>query len=214
MGWRPLVGALATLFAIVLASVLINGARTGGAASDNAIRILDSANRVGEHSSIALDTSGNPVISYYDRSAFALKVMHCNDPNCAGNDENIATPDRVGLVGQYTSLILDAAGNPVVSYYDITNSALKVLHCGNPNCTSGNTIATPDTIGDVGKYSSIELDGVGKPVVSYYDETNADLKLLHCGNTTCTSINFLVIADAGQFSGVGGVQFTGIGRQR
>jgi hypothetical protein len=117
-------------------------------------------------------------------------VVHCNDANCAGNDESITTPDTAGDVGQYPSLELDAAGFPVVSYRDITNGDLKVLHCNDANCAGGGeSITSPDTGGSVGLSSSMELAAGALPVVSYYDETNSGLKLMRCNDVNCAGAN-------------------------
>jgi len=145
---------------------------------------------------VAVDASGNPVISY-QYSLDALRVMHCNDPNCAGGDESIATVDSGGYVGQCSSLELDSAGRPVVSYYGLHNGDLKVARCGNANCTAGNSVVTADSGGydDVGQCSSLALDASGRPVISYPNNTTGDLKVLHCGNVYCSAGNVITSLD-------------------
>ncbi len=194
--WRRLAFILSVLALALVGAVLVLPRDPAGA-TGNTITAPDTAGIVGEFASLALDASGNPVVSYFDHTNQDLKVLRCGDPTCTSGN-TITSPDTAGDVGLFTSLALDGSGNPVVSYYDFTNSALKVLHCGNPTCTSGNIITAPDTAGDVGRDTSLALDALGNPVVSYRDWTtfaDADLKVLHCGNPTCTSGNIITAPD-------------------
>ena len=102
--------------------------------------------------------------------------------------------DRSRRVGEYSSLALDINDNPRISYYDETNQNLKyaVLEGSRWNITTvdglkkgegqnknhwdGDYHRNYDRSNKVGKYSSLALDINGNPRISYYDESNKDLK--------------------------------------
>lgn len=167
----------------------------------NSIVAVDVDGTTGQYTSLVLDAAGYPTMSYYDATEGKLKVAHCFEKNCAFFN-SILTPDSAAHVGKYNSIVLDSNGKPVVSYYDEPNTALKVLHCGNSTCSTGNTIATPDSAGTVGQYTSVTVDSNNFPVVTYYAPTGGILKVLHCGNASCTSGNSIIKPDLGSSNGV------------
>jgi hypothetical protein len=148
----------------------------------------------GAHSLI-LDAQGNPVVSYAVNSIgwpLGLRVLHCNDVNCSGGDESLTLPDNA-LSGNYSSISLDSGGNPVISYAG-SSGRLSVLHCDDPNCAGDESghIAQPDS-GDIGGwFTSLALDAIGRPIVSYYDYPNHDLRILRCNDPNCVAGGDLV----------------------
>ncbi len=68
------------------------------------------------------------------------------------------------------------------------------------------TVTTVDNAGNVGEHTSITLGADGLPVISYYDGTNADLKVAKCINAACTGASTVTTADSagavGQFTSI------------
>lgn len=78
----------------------------------------------------------------------------------------------------YPSLALDASGHPRVSFL-----AGRLLPEGygydllyGSNGGGGWSVESVDTVGDVGWYASLALDGADNPHIAYYDQSNGDLK--------------------------------------
>jgi len=145
---------------------------------------VDSGGDVGDFSSIAIGTDGNPVISYVNLGNHDLKVARCDDASCSGGNEAVSTVDALTRVSDETSLAIGRDGNPVISYYDEANGDLRVAACNDPACSGGNeTLSTVDSLGNVGIYNSIAIGTDGNPVISYYD---GRLKLARCNDQACS----------------------------
>jgi uncharacterized repeat protein (TIGR01451 family) len=154
---------------------------------------------VGWFTSITLDASGLPLVSYYGFAGGDLRFLRCKTVECVFTLETPQIIDTGG-VGQYTSITLD--GNlPVISYYDATNGNLKLAHCNDADCT-GATLSVVDNVGNVGGYTSVAMNGA-TPVISYYDFTNGDLKLARCNDAVCSTATLQTIdagGNVGQFT--------------
>jgi len=74
--------------------------------------------------------------------------------------------------GLYSSLAIDRAGNPHISYYDQSKQILKYAHFLNAQWQ----YQIVDNDGSVGKFSSLAIDNSGSIHIAYFDETNIALK--------------------------------------
>lgn len=111
---------------------------------NNFIQILDSNGDVGRFTSMPKVGRGSLAISFYDATKHNLKLAIC-DPGspyaktptlpCQETQGNVVmtidasgelAPPTTADVGQFNSMVLDAKGNPVVTYYDATARTLKL----------------------------------------------------------------------------------------
>ncbi|MFP4608747.1 MAG: fibronectin type III domain-containing protein, partial [Candidatus Aenigmatarchaeota archaeon] len=113
----------------------------------------------GRSTSIALDGTGNPHISYRDSTNNNLKYARWT-----GSEWNIETVDSDGDVGMSTSISLDSDDNPHISYYD-GNLNLKYARWTGTEWNA----ETVDNIneGDFPRGTSIALDSHDNPHISY-----------------------------------------------
>jgi len=141
-----------------------------------------------DYPSIAIGTDGFGLISYYDRLNKDLLVSHCENVNCSSVVST--TLDSTGDVGFSSSVAIGTDGLGLISYHDQSNYDLKVAHCGNSACTEAD-INTVDTIHG-GFFNSITIGADGLGLIAHIDGT--DLRISHCSDLNCTSINSRLIA--------------------
>jgi hypothetical protein len=173
-----------------------NAACTAGNVSTT---VDDPENLVGAYTSIAIGVDGLPVISHLDSTANALRVTHCGNAACTAGAVSTTVDDPDQSVGWYTSIAIGADGLPVISHQDVGADALRVTHCGNAACTTGNVSTTVyDLPTGVGSWTSIAIGADGLAVISHGG--SGALWVTKCGNAACTAGNVTTLADTGEGS--------------
>lgn len=125
----------------------------------------DSSDDVGWYTSIAVDGSNHPHISYHHYSDGRLYYAHDDG---TGWDTDLVDSGNTGL---FTSIAVTSTGTPHIAYYDPDR---EELWYATPGATDWATMEIDDN-GNVGQYVSIGLTGGNSPRVSYYDVTNSRL---------------------------------------
>ncbi|MDQ7781008.1 MAG: hypothetical protein RDV41_15035, partial [Planctomycetota bacterium] len=153
----------------------------------------------GQYCSLVMDGSNYPRISYY--SSFPATPEAPGGLRYAewtGAAWSFTAVDGPSTVGQYTSLAIDATGNPRIAYYDQGSGDLKYAA---RSAGGAWTVATIDFAGDVGRYASLGADSAGNPKIAYYDATNGNLKVACSFNGGQTWYTYTVDSfnDVGQF---------------
>jgi predicted regulator of Ras-like GTPase activity (Roadblock/LC7/MglB family) len=157
---------------------------------------VDPSGSVNFYTSITIGGDGLPIISCYDANSGNLKVIHCNDVACAGQDESVTTVDPAAEnVGFTSAIAIGRDGLPIVSYQEdnpLGNASLRVAHCNDPACAGQDeTITEVETFAILtshGRYSSIAISPDGFPSASYV-RGQGDLSFMRCNDPLCTGSN-------------------------
>jgi len=131
---------------------------------------------VGLYTSLQV-VGGNPAISYMDSTNGDLKFIRALD-STGGTWGVGQTIDVPGTVGSWTSLqVVD--GVPAISYIDITTSSTRLKFIRALDSTGGTWGVGQTLVSSDGSllYTSLQVVE-GRAAVSYYDQTNADLKFI------------------------------------
>jgi hypothetical protein len=128
---------------------------------------------IGRFTSLTLSPDNRAYISYYDEEHEDLRIAYQTPPFGFWQYETV---DDGGVlednVGWFSSIALDNAGNPHISYYDETNENLKYAYWNG----SGWIIETLQSAGDVGLYTSLKIyTPANTRHLCYYDLTNGAL---------------------------------------
>jgi hypothetical protein len=120
--------------------------------------------KVGAYCSLTVDSHDNPHISYYewndvDWGTANGNLKYASWTGCAWN---IETVDTDGNTGKDSSLALDPADNPHITYIDNANGDLKYAS----RTISGWNIQLVDNA--VGGYCRLALDSIYNPHISYW----------------------------------------------
>ncbi len=135
-------------------------------AMDWTTETVDSTGDTGWYTSLILDTTGSPRISYLDWTNRHLKYAIKTDGVWTNE-----TVDATNNVGEFSCLKLDSSSQPLISYYD-SNQGNLTFAMKNGDVWSTVII---DTVG-VGRYTSLALDTSGQPRISYQDLYSLKLK--------------------------------------
>ena len=116
--------------------------------------------------SLAVDNQERPHIAYGGSS---LNYAHLKNGTW-----RLEVVDDSADVGEFTSIVVDAHGDPRISYYDRQAGDLKFATFNGPEDVW--ELETVDSSGDSGPYSALVLDLNGDPNIAYLDDETDDLR--------------------------------------
>ncbi len=127
---------------------------------------VDNFQSCGQFSSIDIDSQDSPHIAYWESQDDVIKWAFWN-----GTHWDHVLVDSGENVEGYTAIAIDHRNDEPHFSYRCTNKIKHAYYGGTPIQMQYDDVDT----GDVGRYSSIVVDGSSKAHISYLDSTDSDL---------------------------------------
>jgi hypothetical protein len=126
--------------------------------------IIETGADLGYYTSIAIDSHDNPHISYYYHD-YDTRDRRLKYARYDGSRWRVETVDNSRGAGSHTSLALDAADRPHISYTEDITTCLKYAYFDGSRWRI--TVVVPE---NADHSTSLALDGVGRPHISFCEE--------------------------------------------
>src|SRR3989344_8995199 len=143
---------------------------------------------------VVVGQDGFARVAYHYSSGGNMKFAHCTNSNCTS--KNITNLEDIsGPVGISIAIGLD--GFSRIAYSFSSTAYFRFVRCLDADCASKN-ITAMDTVGSVGRFTSLVLDNNGYGQIVYYDDNSNPpiLKFAKCANIDCTSKSIVNIDSA------------------
>jgi hypothetical protein len=141
--------------------------------------------------SITINTSGYPLISFRSATASAFMIVRCGNYTCS--TQSLSSIEVEGNSGHNSSLTLSGVTYAVAAYINMVPWDLRVgyLSLANPDTKGVSIVDNTATMSS----PSIIKGADGLPIISYSNLTSGLIKVAHCSDYTCsastkTSLNF------------------------
>ncbi|MDO8654857.1 MAG: kelch repeat-containing protein, partial [bacterium] len=159
----------------------------------------------GQYTAIYCLSATDCKIAYTDVTNSSIMFADCDDATCSSKTlTTVATGDAgTGYISMYCLSTTDCK----IAYYDNTGFDLKMADCDDATCST-KTLTTVDTGTDItGKFSGIYCLATDDCKISYYDQSNLDLRMADCDNATCssktlTTVDSVTSASTGQYTAI------------
>ncbi len=154
--WQSIIAVMVALLLILAATGVPIYAQSGYVWQRT---VVDSTGSVGRYASLALTSSGSPCISYFD-SANDGALKYACQVGATWQSEIVDS----GHVGWSTSLTMDAADYPHISYYNYSAGSVKYAYYDG---TAWHTETVEGYGGRFGEFNDLALDAAGHPHIAY-----------------------------------------------
>ncbi len=167
----------------------------GGNCTDTAWRcaLIEDTGTAGAYASIGINRKGGMWIAYHEDGSddlWVAKYVGTGGSGCATAAWSCTSIDTTGDVGKHAAISFQSVTNadcPAISYFDATNSKIKLATSSGAACTTWGT-TTIDAAGTGGK-TSLAYDPAGFAWISYYDQASQDLNVarqVSAGGSGCS----------------------------